>query len=421
MRIQVIQYSNNTAAEREGILFSPMRAPRALDDYDINFLDLSVPSMWRYTYSSNVGQIDSLPDLQTLQQMVANKRKAIVVYVLPQNVTYTYNLQYRTAENSLPIKDTLAGVFRFSIANAIPNHTMMRHLAFEKTCTDINGKKYEADFYLIDPEEVTTKSERSEKPTTIRIAEGVYATTLAVTKTNADIKHYVASLFEKKERETAPDWMKEISFGDDSLQSTQIERSRAEIEVAEARIAAAENKLRENAKIKSILYTNGDALVEVVFNILEKILAYDLSAFVDDKKEDFLIKLPSCTFIGEIKGVTSNVKYEHISQVELHYRGYLDRLAETGTAENVKQLLIMNPFRTKALDKRDPIHVSQVDLAIRNGCLIIETNTLLRLYERFCNGEVTVQKCVDVLSRKTGLLCLDDFDADAGDIEPYKV
>ena len=64
-----------------------------------------------------------------------------------------------------------------------------------------------------------------------------------------------------------------------------------------------------------------------------------ISNVFDDqyKKEDFLIKLPSCTFIGEIKGVTSNVKYEHISQIELHYRGYLDLLAER--KENNSSLL----------------------------------------------------------------------------------
>ena len=421
MRIQVIQHSNNAAVTKEGILFSPMRAPSALDDYDINFLDLSVPSMWRYKYSSNVGQVDTLPDLQTLQQMVTNKKKAIVVYVMPQNITYTYDLQYSSSYDQVPIKDKLAGIYHYSIANAIPSHTMMTNLAFEKTNTNISGKTYDADFYLVNPAEIVTKSDRSEKPTTVRICENVYVTTLAVTKTIADIKHYVSALFEEHERETAPEWMNTISFGDDAFQNSQIEQCKAEIEAANAKICDAEAKLKENAKYKSILYTNGNELVDVVFEILEKILGYDLSTFIDDKKEDFLIKLPSCTFIGEIKGVTSNVKYEHISQLELHYRSYLDRLAENRQSENVKQLLIMNPFRTKAVDRRDPVHISQIDLAIRNGCLIIETNTLLRLYERFCNGEVTSQKCIEVLLSRTGLLCLADFDKDAGDIEPYKV
>ena len=420
MTIQVIQYSNSsTATEKEGILYSPMSSPMALDDYDINIIDLSVKSMWKYSSSNPIGQVNSRPDLLTIRQMVAKKKKTVVIYVFPQNITYSY-VEYSSAK-SLPLKDIVRGIFEHSFEKVIPNTTLLPSIAFEKTYTSIKGKKYGADFYLLDPSEVITQSDRSEKPTTTLIDEKVYVTTLAIMETVADIKHYVSALFEKHTSEAAPDWVNTISFADDEQQNSQIEQGKAEILAAEAKIKAAKNKLTENAKYKSILYTNGDELVEVVFDILEKILACDLSAFVDDKKEDFLVKLPSCTFIGEIKGVTSNIKYEHISQVELHYRGYLDRLAESGISENVKQLLIMNPFRTKALDKRDPVHVSQVELAIRNGCLIIETNTLLRLYEKFCNGEVTVQKCVDVLSRKTGLLCLTDFDADTGDIEPYKV
>lgn len=419
MRLQVIRYSNGSATENDGVLLSPMRSPRALDDYDINIIDLSVREMWKYNSNNRKGEVDSKPDLLTVSQMVRQKRSAIVVYVLPQNINYTYN-DYGTSR-SVPLKDIIRGFFEHSIEKVISNTTLMPAIAYEKTCTTIRGKEYEADFYLINPTKVITCSGRSEKPTTVQIDENVYVTTLEITKSVPDIKHYVSALFEKQACEAAPEWVSNISFADDNQQKSQIEQGKNEILAAQAKIEAAENKLAENAKYKSILYTNGDELVGVVFDILEKILAYDLSAFVDDKKEDFLIKLPSCTFIGEIKGVTSNVKYEHISQVELHYRGYLDRLAETETAENVKQLLIMNPFRTKALDKRDPIHISQIELAIRNGCLIIETNTLLRLYEKFCNGEVTTQKCVDVLSRKTGLLCLAEFDTDAGDIEPYKV
>lgn len=420
MRIQVIHYTSNNSTEKDGIFYSPLRSPRALDDYDVNVIDMSVSSMWKYSSNNYLGQIDAKPDLLTIQQMVENKKRALVVYVLPQNVTYYYSTRV-SSPKTVPLKDVIRGVYEFSISKTIPGNAIMTAPIYEKTCTLINGVSMEADFYLTNPIETITKSERSEKPTTIRIADNVYVTTLAITKNSTDTKHYLESLFEKHERESVPEWMAGVTFGDDSLQQNAINQCEAQIAAAKEKIKVAENKLKENTKFKSILYTNGDDLVEVVFDILEKILACDLSAFVDDKKEDFLIKMPACTFIGEIKGVTSNVKYEHISQVELHYRGYLDRLAESGVSENVKQLLIMNPFRTKALDKRDPVHISQVDLAIRNGCLIIETNTLLRLYEKFCNGEVTVQRCIDVLSSKTGLLCLADFDEDAGDIDPYKV
>ena len=153
-----------------------------------------------------------------------------------------------------------------------------------------------------------------------------------------------------------------------------------------------------------------ELLVSVVFEILEKLLDCDLSEFVDKKKEDFLIKKSSCTFIGEIKGVTSNVKHEHISQIELHYRGYLDRLDDEGISESVKQLLIINPFRSKPLDQREPVHKEQITLAERNGCLIIETHTLMRMYENYCLGLLTAQRCEEIFAKCTGVLKKSDFD-----------
>ena len=420
MKIQVIKDISNPQI-RDNITLSPISAPRALDDYDINILDLSVASMWKYKYSTHFGQIDALPDLNTLQQMVTNKKRATIVYVMPQNVLYHYRLSYGTYQSQTPIKDAIDSIYQLSISKVIPSFAEIPTFAFEKTSTKVGSNTYESDFYWVKPREIITKSERSEKPTTIKLAENIYATTLEITKSLEDLKYYVSTLFEKHQHEAVPEWMKGIVFGDDITQNAEIEKCMAEIERANLKIAAAKIKLQENAKYKSILYTNGDELVEVVFNILEKILGCDLSSFVDNKKEDFLVKLPCCTFIGEIKGVTSNVKYEHISQVELHYRGYLDNLTESGASENVKQILIMNPFRTKPVDVRDPVHTAQIELAIRNGCLIIETNTLLRLYEKFCKGVVSTQQCIDVFSKRTGLLRLSDFDEDKEDNEPYKV
>lgn len=422
MTIQLISYNSRYSGEKDGITFSPLNAPYALDDFDINIIDLSVASMWSYE-DNNVGYTDSNADFNTIHKMVSNKKKSTVVYILPQNVNYHYNTKYSQIHSDVtkPLKDVLGYIFANALKKAIYPEDRLPQIAYERTCTSVGQSKYDADLYFDTSCEVITKSDKSEKATTIRLSECIYATTLKIIASNDTIKLFIRAMFEKQDREVAPEWMKTVNFGDDMEQKSQIEQSKAEIEAAMANIKAAENKLAENAKYKSILYTNGDELVEVVFDILEKILACDLSSFVDDKKEDFLIKLPSCTFIGEIKGVTSNIRSENISQIDLHYYSYLDRLAESGTSENVKQLLIMNPFRTKALDRRDPVHISQIELAIRNGCLIIETNTLLRLYEKFCNGEVTVQKCIDVLSIKTGLLCLADFDDDAGDIEPYKV
>ena len=420
MRIQVIQYSSS-ATEKEGITFSPLNAPRAIDDFDINIINLAVNSMWTYRGDA-LGMVDSRQDLDTIQQMVSNKKRAIVVYALPQNIHYVYDTRYSSVNNkkTRALKDLLSGVQKHSIDAVVPTNAVMAKIAYEKTETSISGHRYDADFYFINPRSIITKSDKSEKPTTIEISPQTYATTLAITQTNAELKHFISTLFEQHERPEAPPWMEDVCFGDDAEQKATIAACEKQIDEANNKILTAQAKLKENAEIKSILYTNGDQLVLVVFKILEKLLNCDLSTFIDEKREDFLIKLPHCTLIGEIKGVTSNVKYEHISQLEIHYRGYLDRLAETGGTETVKQLLIMNPFRTKPLDQRDPVHTAQIELAIRNGCLIIETHTLLRIYEKFCSNQLTRQ-CGEIFANRTGLLSLSDFEEPVGDLETYKI
>ena len=68
MRIQVIQFSAD-GGEKDGITFSPLSAPRALDDFDINIVDLSSAGIWKYQ-EDTCGKVDILCDLQTISQMV---------------------------------------------------------------------------------------------------------------------------------------------------------------------------------------------------------------------------------------------------------------------------------------------------------------------------------------------------------------
>ena len=164
--------------------------------------------------------------------------------------------------------------------------------------------------------------------------------------------------------------------------------------------------MRKNLKFKSILYSNGDELVEVVVEILQEILDVDMSSFKDVKKEDFLIKKDNMTFIGEIKGINSNVKNSNISQLENHYHNYVDELVE-GTQEKVKQILIINPLRGTDVNNREPIHKTQIDLAIRNKCLIIETKVLLSLFERYKKGTYKTEDINLMFTEKIGLLLVE--------------
>jgi hypothetical protein len=70
-------------------------------------------------------------------------------------------------------------------------------------------------------------------------------------------------------------------------------------------------------------------------------------------------------------------------------------------------ILIINHQRNKPLENREPINENQINLSKRNGSLIIETITLLELFEKFKFGEITSEECIEMLSQNTGLLRLE--------------
>ena len=134
-----------------------------------------------------------------------------------------------------------------------------------------------------------------------------------------------------------------------------------------------------------------------------------MSSFVDKKEEDFKIVLPDVTFIGEIKGITSNVRSENVSQLDVHCQTYIDSLDEDEKNENVKGILLINPLRNKPVDERDEVHEKQIKLAIRNDSLIITTKTLLILFMSYLQERITTDKIIELLKNKTGLLTVSDF------------
>ena len=163
-------------------------------------------------------------------------------------------------------------------------------------------------------------------------------------------------------------------------------------------------QLEKNFEYKSILYSTGDELVSVVLEILEDMLEYDLKDFVDEKKEDFLIKKDDVTFVGEIKGLSSAVQNKNVSQLEVHIQNYFDKLHEEGKEEKVKGLLIINHQRNKPLEERQEIHVHQKSLAVKYGSLIIETKTLLNLYEKYKLCEISKNECKNLFKENIGVL-----------------
>lgn len=413
MMVQIIGEGWGNKNGFDSIVQSPMSLPRSLDEFDFNIISLNDKELWRNDANS-VNSINSINHFKSISNMVRNRSKSVVVYVMPRSFVFCYDKINTKYYRDFLIKDSLDDIWRQIINVALYPKINANMLSFENTRTIVGNREYSADFYFdqqfLNGRKVLTKSKSSEKITTILLDEKTVLTTLNITFDGDALINFIQQLFFQKGKSPVPEWALPIEFGDDNIQRELIAEKKAIIEQANADIESAKQKLEENAKYKSILYTNGDELVDVVFDMLENILDYDLSGFHDEKREDFLIKLPECTFIGEIKGVTSNVKNEHVSQIDLHYSSYIDKLEEQDIHETVKQLLIINAFRTKPLGERDPVHTAQIDLAIRNNCLIIETSTLLRVFEKFCRGEITTQKCKNVFASNSDLLRLEEFD-----------
>lgn len=414
MKIQIIGEGFEKKPGFNGITLSPLSAPRSLDEFDINVISLNSGELWEYDGADSTS-INKINDFVSIQSMVKNRSKSRIIYAMPQNHVFYYAKMSNGYYKHIPIKDRIRKIWELIIAKILYPQFGANVLQFENTRTTVGNQEYTADFYLrfsdSEPEKkVLTKSNSSEKVTTVLLDEKTVLTTLDITSSSESLKNFIQEVCFPKEKSPAPEWALAIQFGDDPEQRNIISEKEEEIKKAKADIECAKQKLEANSKYKSILYTNGDELVSVVFEMLEKLLGYDLSEFQDEKREDFLIKKDGRTFIGEIKGVTSNVRYDHITQIELHYRSYLDDLEEEHKQETIKQLLIINAFRTKPLEEREPVHTAQIELAKRNDCLIIETTTLLRIFEKYCAGEISAEICENVFASRNGLLSLKDFE-----------
>lgn len=422
MNIQIISTSESLKASSEDVTYSLIKSPKSLDEFDINVIDLSSEYLWR-NRGSSTSSINQINDFYSISSMISRKKLSKILIVLPCNVNFLYNYTgyNKKYEWGKPLKDMLKSLHSI-LTSLLPEDMLWPDIEFENTRTTLNSFTYTADFYFDDTSNVIALSDRSEKTIVVGIKlDSVYATTLNIFQSTEMLFGFLNHIFPNSTKEDAPDWIKDFSFADDKEQLEAVSRCKEKIDIANAEIKKAEAKLGKNLQYKSILYTNGSELVQVVYEILGKILSYDLSDFVDKRKEDFLVVKDQYTLIGEIKGVTSNVKNEHVSQVEVHYQSYMDKLAEEGKTENVHQILIINPFRTKPLNERDPVHEQQIKLAERNGCLIIETITLLKIFERFLSDQISSQQCIDIFLGSPGLLTEEIFYIEDNDLESYKV
>lgn len=397
--IQVLTYKGNEEEfQGNGIKVNKIHDAESLDSFEINIISLQDSDMW-VTSARGIGTINPINDLKSLSLMIRNSNKTSIVILLPQNIKYAYCLEsgYKTRycelKNMIEQYKAILSVI-FPVAESLK-------IVYENTITRIEKYGISSAFYFNRcGVPVLTKSEKSNKETIIKV-DNLILSTLDFSDFEEIISflRYIGLL---KEKTKSPEWMEEVKMFDDNSQLNIIKENNDMIKTAHENISKAMEVIDKNNRYKSILYTTGDELVEVVFEILQEMLGCDLSEFTDKKKEDFKFTLGDKVFIGEIKGVTPNVKKANVSQLDVHVQEYMDENDEQ--AENIIALLIINHQRGKAISERERVHEEVIKLAERNGSLIVDTMVLLKLFEQYTLNEKSREECIELLESNTGLL-----------------
>lgn len=386
----------------ESIVIHSFHDAQSIDEFEVNIINLNDQYMW-LNRGPDKNDINIIKDINSLSIMIRNCKKTKILILYPQNIVYKYYYSTGDYQRKCELKDMLENLYSILMKIYIPLKNIQ--LIYENTKTNVFGKKLDAAFtFSVLEESVLLRSEISQKPTAIMLGYKMILSTLNINNYE-EIMFLLRELKLIQSKQSIPSWMEEIRMFDDNKQLKIIDDNNSAIQLAKENILKAKNKIEKNDEFKSILYTNGSELVKVVFEILENMLGCDLSEFNDKNKEDFLFEIDGFIFIGEIKGVNHNVKSENVSQLDVHYQGYLEENEEK-SADQIKALLVINHQRNKPLNTREPLHEQQINLARRNGSLIIETITLLKLFEKYLSGTLTREKCLELLKSNSGLLTI---------------
>ncbi|MBQ6825934.1 MAG: hypothetical protein IJP34_04670 [Clostridia bacterium] len=403
MKIQFVSYIKGNITGKYDYTCSTLKAPNTLDTFDINIFSLQNENIWK-TKDDTISYLNCTNDFNSIREMILNSNKSVNIIALPQNYSHYYDKSFSSDKyyKYYELKDNLNNL-KIILSSIVPSTYIGNYkLIYENSETNLNGKKYCSAFSFKETSGEITRSNGGNRATTIRVGNLVL-TTLNLSSPQTTIDDFIDGIGLGDKEVEIPDWLKNLECFDDKIQKQLIDDNNEKIKLLVTEINSSEEKLKKNERYKSILITNGYDLSSIVFEMLENLLKCNLSGFTDENKEDFLIKKENVTFIGEIKGITSNVKSENVAQVDRHYYSYLDKLKEANITENVKQLLIITPFRNKPLSEREAVNEDQINLAKRNNSLIITTDVFLKTFELFVSGEIKTEKIITAFQNEVGL------------------
>lgn len=396
MKVQLVTVSGRNYGEFYVEEVNTFSSPKSFDMFDVNIIDLRANFIYVNGENKNdFSSIDCINDFLTMNNMFINSRKSKFLFIYPRNVKFITRSTYK--EYQTPIKDITSQV---STLFSKLNKELDLDFYFERTDTKLSDTvRISADFYFSERDdfEVLLQSIDSNKVTCCK-KDNLFLTTLNIL-TDEELQLFLEKVgLKATSNAVAPDWMNKVMLFDDVEQLKNIEENVVQIKSCQESIAESKDKLSENSRFKSILYTSGDELVDVVKDIFSKIFDVDFSEFKDKKKEDFTFTFNNKIFIGEIKGVNQNIKTTNLAQLDLHFTNFIEERGDDLDENNIHKLLVMNHQKDKDLKSRIPVDQQQIDMAKNKyESLIIETVELLEMYDKFTREEMTQEECFDLI------------------------
>lgn len=198
----------------------------------------------------------------------------------------------------------------------------------------------------------------------------------------------ISNLWERLKVEI-PEWTKEFKFAGEP----ELIQLREELN---DQLEEANGKLGEMDRLKRVLVTQGEPLVDAVIELFEK--ALPLTAQKRESfQEDLLLRNSSGEIVAlvEVKGVGSGVTREHVNQADNHR----ERGQKPPTFPSL--LIINTRMKTSAsIEEKDrPVEAEQVRHAATNNILVLRTLDLLNLASLHRSGKISSS---DVIAFLTG-------------------
>lgn len=387
---------------------SDFKRPKVFEDFELNVLDLSFQDLWTSIHGYS-NEIYMIKDLKHYHTMLKNNKDTKILVVLPQNIKLKYywvwSGKYIKSEDLKNLTDFISKIVYENVYN------YWFRLNFGCNSINLNKLKITADFYFdekeIEEEQKILKSDKSNKLTTIKAEENIYFTTLNLMKSREVLEAFLekTNILNKSNEEKQPEWFKNIKILDDVDIENEVSQIEEEItklqKIKENKLI----KLEENKEVKRVLYQTDKKLQAIVIKMLNEMLDYEDKEFIDEMEEDYRICKGENTFLIETKGLLRNIKGTDISKTDNHVLRYIDKLEEGGKdqdKEKVKGIFIVANQRNRKIEERDKLPIRQIELAERDGILIIRTEQLLKLYEDFRNKKIKTQEIIELFKTQIG-------------------